>query len=195
MCWSSTTQRVISFFIFIKKHFLRGCSCFYQILQPWTESDWVQGHPHHAHCEWYWEPLRWNKPTHWTTAGNIDKPLFGNNYSKKRFLWFKEHNPNRIMPVQHPTFKVRDVLILTHDGCILVAEIANKVTEELNTQSYFRMLYNRIEVFQQCYLVNQIPIQVEAHPNEFMNSNNPVLTPAPPIKGQLGLVILQLKME
>jgi len=41
---------------------------------------------------------------------------------------------------------VRDIQLLATDGAIIVVEIANKITEELNTQEYFRKLYNRIEV-------------------------------------------------
>jgi hypothetical protein len=41
---------------------------------------------------------------------------------------------------------VRDIQLLATDGAIIVAEIAEKITEEVNTQEYYRKLYNRIEV-------------------------------------------------
>jgi hypothetical protein len=34
---------------------------------------------------------------------------------------------------------------LTNDGSILIAEVADAITDENNTQTYFLSIYNRIE--------------------------------------------------
>jgi len=49
--------------------------------------------------------------------------------------------------------RIRDVQMLTNDGSIIIAEDASKITEESNTQIYFRALYNRIEVIFENFLL------------------------------------------
>lgn len=68
---------------------------------------------------------------------------------------------------------MRDERFLDEDGGIIIAEISDKVTPTCNTQTYFKDLYNRIEV--------------EAHVN-VDGLGTPISSPAPPIKGQIRLV-------
>ncbi|KAL7070891.1 hypothetical protein ACQ4LE_009950 [Meloidogyne hapla] len=91
-----------------------------------------------------------------------------------RLNLYVEYKPDRIIPIINPNIRIRDVQMLTNDGSIIIAEDASKTNEEFNTQTYFRALYNRIEV--------------EAHFHEFVASTKPELeAPIQPIKGQIGL--------
>jgi ubiquitin carboxyl-terminal hydrolase 7 len=91
-----------------------------------------------------------------------------------RLNLYVEYKPDRIIAIPNPNTRIRDVQMLTNDGSIIIAEDASKTTEEFNTPTYFRTLYNRIEV--------------EAHFNEFVASTKPELeAPMQPIRGQIGL--------
>lgn len=59
------------------------------------------------------------------------------------------------------------------DGGILVAELASEIDAEHNAQTYFKNLFNSIEV--------------EAHVNTD-GFGTTVSSPAPPIRGNIGLV-------
>uniref|UniRef100_A0A915LYV6 Ubiquitin carboxyl-terminal hydrolase 7 n=1 Tax=Meloidogyne javanica TaxID=6303 RepID=A0A915LYV6_MELJA len=91
-----------------------------------------------------------------------------------RLNLYVEYKPDRIIPIMNANTRIRDVQMLTNDGSIIIAEDASKITEESNTQIYFRALYNRIEV--------------EAHFHEFVLGAKPELEPPmQPIRGQIGL--------
>ena len=90
-----------------------------------------------------------------------------------RLNLYVEYKPDRLSPIHPATIKVRDVPMMSHDGSIIIAENSEQVTQELNTQAYFKTLFNRIEV--------------EAHPYELVVSTSPEMAPPPPIKGQISL--------
>lgn len=85
---------------------------------------------------------------------------------------FLEQRPDSIVPLQRnlPTF-IRDFKAF-FDGCIIVAEQSDRVTEQNNTKQYFTELYNRIDV--------------EAHVNVsgLQSKANTFVTP---FKGEIGL--------
>ena len=97
--------------------------------------------------------------------------IIGELYNKKQF---KEQRPDSIVSLQRnlPVF-IRDFKVF-FDGCIIVAEQSEKVTEQNNTKQYFAELYNRVEIEAR---LNVSGIQSVA--NAFVA----------PFKGEIGLVI------
>lgn len=68
---------------------------------------------------------------------------------------------------------IREDRYLREDGGILIVERADKIDENNNVQTYFKTLFNRIEV--------------EAHVNAD-TFGSLINSPTPPIKGVIGLV-------
>lgn len=63
-------------------------------------------------------------------------------------FFFKELKPDKIIPLPPQTIanKIKDCNFLNNDGSIIIAELAEQSNEEVNTVSYFKTLFNRIEV-------------------------------------------------
>uniref|UniRef100_A0A914H2D2 Ubiquitin carboxyl-terminal hydrolase 7 n=1 Tax=Globodera rostochiensis TaxID=31243 RepID=A0A914H2D2_GLORO len=87
---------------------------------------------------------------------------------------YMEIRPDKIIPLQQTTNTLKNSQFMQQDGVIIIAELAEQINEEPNVVSYFKTLFNRIEV--------------EAHVLEFgLSGNNGEQPAVSPVRGQIGL--------